>query len=44
MRVLAEFAAPSSNIAAVYPSRRLLSTKVRTFVDFLARRFADAAW
>lgn len=44
VRVLAEFAAPSSNIAAVYPSRRLLSTKVRTFVDFLARRFADAAW
>lgn len=27
-------------IAAVYPSRRHLSAKVRTFVDFLAERFA----
>jgi DNA-binding transcriptional LysR family regulator len=45
VRVLPDFAPPRSTIAAVYPSRRLLSTKVRTFVDFLAQRFADyAAW
>ena len=32
-------------IAAVYPSRRHLSAKVRTFVDFLAGRFArEQAW
>jgi DNA-binding transcriptional LysR family regulator len=42
--VLADFAPPRSTIAAVYPSRRLLSTKVRTFVDFLAQRFAEPAW
>lgn len=44
VRVLDGFVAPASNIAAVYPSRRLLSTKVRTFVDFLARRFEAARW
>ena len=31
------------NIYAVYPSRRHLSAKVRTFVDFLATRFAKTA-
>jgi DNA-binding transcriptional LysR family regulator len=30
---------PRSPIAAVYPSRRHLSAKVRTIVDYLARRF-----
>lgn len=30
---------PRSQIAAVYPSRRHLSAKVRTLVDFLVRRF-----
>lgn len=30
---------PRSPIAAVYPSRRHLSAKVRSFVDFLATRF-----
>jgi DNA-binding transcriptional LysR family regulator len=40
VRVLPQFAAPRSPIAAVYPSRRHLSAKVRTFVEFLATRFA----
>jgi DNA-binding transcriptional LysR family regulator len=31
---------PRSPIAAVYPSRRHLSAKVRVIVDYLARRFA----
>ena len=44
VRVLADHSPPRSSIAAVYPSRRLLSTKVRTFVDFLAQRFAGANW
>ncbi len=44
VRVLEGFVAPTTNVAAVYPSRRLLSTKVRTFVDFLAQRFAAASW
>jgi DNA-binding transcriptional LysR family regulator len=30
---------PRSPIAAVYPSRRHLSAKVRSFVEFLARRY-----
>ena len=36
---------PRTAIAAVYPSRRHLSAKVRTLVDFLARRFErDQPW
>ncbi len=37
--VLPGFLPPRSPIAAVYPSRRHLSPKVRAFVDFLAARF-----
>ena len=40
VRVLPQFPGPRSPIAAVYPSRRHLSAKVRAFVDFLAARFA----
>jgi DNA-binding transcriptional LysR family regulator len=36
--LLAQFAPPRTPIAAVYPSRRHLSPKVRAFVDFLADR------
>lgn len=39
VKVLEGFAAPSSPIYAVYPSRRYLPAKVRAFVDFLAERF-----
>lgn len=42
--LLTDYASPGASIAAVYPSRRLLSTKVRTLVDFLAQRFAAATW
>jgi DNA-binding transcriptional LysR family regulator len=31
-------------ICAVYPHRRLLSSRVRAFVDFLAEKFADPSW
>lgn len=31
-------------ICAVYPHRRLLSPRVRAFVDFLAEAFADPPW
>ena len=41
--VLRGFAPPASAIYAVYPSRRHLSAKVRTFVDFVAARFAQHA-
>ncbi len=45
VRVLESYEAPVSPIYAVYPSRRHLPAKVRTFVDFLAERFAGAkAW
>jgi DNA-binding transcriptional LysR family regulator len=37
--LLRGFRPPRSPIAAVYPSRRHLSAKVRTVVDYLARRF-----
>lgn len=39
-RLLSGYQPPRSAIAAVYPSRRHLSAKVRTFVGFLAARFA----
>jgi len=42
--VLASYATPAAPIYAVYPSRRYLSAKVRSFVDFLAKRFANATW
>jgi DNA-binding transcriptional LysR family regulator len=37
--LLSGYRPPRSPIAAVYPSRRHLSAKVRTFVDFLVARF-----
>jgi DNA-binding transcriptional LysR family regulator len=37
--VLEEYAAPARPIYAIYLHRRHLSAKVRTFVDFLAKRF-----
>ncbi len=40
VRLLPGFELPRMPIAAVYPSRRHLSAKVRAFVDFLAERFA----
>jgi DNA-binding transcriptional LysR family regulator len=40
-RLLTEYQPPRSPIAAVYPSRRHLSAKVRSFVDFLAARYAQ---
>ncbi len=41
---LEEFCAPELGIHAVYAARRLLAAKVRSFVDFLADRFAGASW
>lgn len=37
--LLRDYMPPRSPIAAVYPSRRHLSAKVRSFVDFLAMRY-----
>jgi DNA-binding transcriptional LysR family regulator len=42
VRLLPAYRPPRSPIAAVYPSRRHLSAKVRAFVDFLAARYARA--
>lgn len=39
VRLLPDFEPPQAPIAVVYPSRRHLSAKVRTFVDFVAERF-----
>jgi len=40
-QVLPEFCPPEISIHAVFPSRRLLSPKVRSFVDFLAGYFGS---
>jgi DNA-binding transcriptional LysR family regulator len=40
--LLQEFTAPPMPIYAVYPSRKHLSAKVRTFVEFLVVRFEDS--
>jgi DNA-binding transcriptional LysR family regulator len=42
VQLLPDYSTPASPIAAVYPSRRHLSAKVRSFVDFLVARFAGA--
>ncbi|MGI8894042.1 MAG: LysR substrate-binding domain-containing protein [Casimicrobiaceae bacterium] len=42
--LLRKFQAPPSSIYVVYPSRRHLSAKVRTFADFLSERFAQPEW
>jgi DNA-binding transcriptional LysR family regulator len=39
VRLLPEFHLGQLTVAMVYPSRRLLSAKVRTFVDFVVQRF-----
>jgi DNA-binding transcriptional LysR family regulator len=39
VRILPGYQSPPSDIWAVYPTRRHLSAKVRSFVDFLAARF-----
>jgi len=43
--VLAEFLQADHAVNAIYPHRRHLSAKVRSFIDLLARRFRDdPAW
>lgn len=44
MEILPEYSLGELGIYAVYPSRRHLSAKVRTFVDFLAAEMAPAAF
>jgi DNA-binding transcriptional LysR family regulator len=44
-QVLADYCPPEISIHAVFPSRRYLSAKVRTFVDFLSGYFGeDPGW
>jgi len=40
-QVLVEYCPPDISIYAVFPSRRYLSAKVRTFIDFLSEYFGD---
>ena len=44
VEILADRHAEKVNIYAVYPSRRLLSAKVRALVEFLAAAMRDADW
>ncbi len=41
LQALPHLQVPSVPISAVYPGARLLSPKVRTFIDFLVEHFAD---
>jgi DNA-binding transcriptional LysR family regulator len=43
-RVLPDWEPPASSIYAVYPGNRLLTAKVRAFVDHLARRFGPVPY
>lgn len=43
VQVLAEYASRELGIYAIYPSRKHLSAKVRTFVDFLVERLTPRA-
>jgi len=40
-QVLADYCPPAISIYAVFPSRRYLSARVRSFVDFMAAYFGD---
>lgn len=42
-RVLPQIETPQLSVSAVYPSRRYLSAKVRSFIDFLIDRFGGRA-
>lgn len=44
VQLLPEYNAGELGIFAVYPSRKFLSAKVRTLVDFLVRHFARRTW
>lgn len=42
-RILPEFALPSADLYAYYPSKQNLPVRVRAFINFLAERFAGEA-
>jgi DNA-binding transcriptional LysR family regulator len=42
--VLSDFALPSQEIHAVYPSRRLISARVTALVEYLGEAFARPDW
>ena len=41
LQILPDYCPPEISVYAVFPSRRYLSAKVRTFVDFLSEYFGD---
>jgi DNA-binding transcriptional LysR family regulator len=43
VQVLGEYGPPAVDVHAIYASARFLSTKVRTFLDFVAEEFAGVA-
>ncbi len=44
IELLPKYSAGNMEIFAVFPSRKYLSAKVRTLVDFLAQRFSRQSW
>ena len=41
LRILSDWEADDFTVFAVYPNRKFLPLKVRTFIDFLAERFSS---
>jgi DNA-binding transcriptional LysR family regulator len=41
VQVLPQYSTPDADIYAVFPQRHQLTARVRAFVDFLARSFAQ---
>jgi DNA-binding transcriptional LysR family regulator len=42
--VLTDFRTPEMPIIAIYPHREFIPSKVRRFIDLVAKEFHDASW
>ncbi|HEY2226887.1 MAG TPA: LysR family transcriptional regulator [Xanthobacteraceae bacterium] len=42
--ILTSFSTAESSVDAIYPNRRYLAAKVRSFIDLAARHFHEATW
>ena len=42
--ILTRFLTTESSVDAIYPNRRYVAAKVRTFIDVVAKHFHEANW
>jgi DNA-binding transcriptional LysR family regulator len=42
--ILTGFLTAESSVDAIYPNRRYVAAKVRTFIDLVAKHFHDVNW